>query len=240
MRPNLSFGWSPRRFVTAASLGCAVLMTSACAGAVPTSVPTDDPIGGLHLTMSASGVTLLATGAFADFGVNGGGARQVRVRIVDHLDLSLGIATDHPITLAEPPVVCLVGPYSAPDDAGLESPCWGEPDLSSALLAKLGPDGSGHYLLTPEQPTELAVELSRGTQRCDYPPGEWLLELKLNPLSGASPGATGGARYVPDTPFHVPISQAGPLTLLPTTETRYCGLATAVYQQQGEPVISAP
>jgi hypothetical protein len=237
MRPDPLFGSSPRRFVAAAALACAVLVTAACAGATPTSVPTDEPLDGLQLTMSARDVALLATGAFADFGVNGGGARQVRVRILDRLGLNLRIAADRPITLAEPPVVCLVGPYSAPDDAGLESPCWGEPDLSSALMAKLGQDGTGHYLLTPDQPIELAVELSRGTRRCDYPPGAWQLELKLNPLSG---GNAAGARYVPDTPFDVPISQTGPLTLLPTTETRYCGLATAVVQQQGEPEVSAP
>lgn len=237
MRPNLSFGSSNRRFVAAVSLGCAVLLTSACAGGPPTSVVTDDPFGGLHVRLSASDVGLLATGAFADFGINGGGARQVRVRIVDNLGISLRITADRPITLAEPPVVCLVGPYSAPDDAGLESPCWGAPDLSLLLTGQLARDSAGHYLLDPNTPVGLNIELSRGIERCDYPPGKWEVELKLNPIVDGSPA---GARYVPDTPFDVPISETGPLTLLPTTETRYCGLATAVFQQQGEPEVVEP
>ena len=234
MRPNLSFGLSNRWFVPAASLGCAVLMTSACAGAVPTSVATNDPFGGLHMTVSASDGTLLATGAFADFGVNGGGARQVKVRIVDSMDLALQIAADQEVVLAEPPVVCLVGPYSAPDDAGLESPCWGDPDLSALLAAKLSRNADNHYVLGMT-PVNVSTTLQRGTQRCDYPPGAWEVELKLNPV-----GTGEGARYIPDTPFDVPVTTAGPLQLLPTTHTRYCGLATAVYQQQGEPDISAP
>ena len=81
------------------------------------------------------------------------------------------------------------------------------------------------------------MELNRGTQRCDYPPGQWELELKLNPIVD---GSAAGARYVPDTTFDVPISETGRLTLLPTTETRYCGLATAVFQQQGAPEVVEP
>jgi hypothetical protein len=174
---------------------------------------------------------LVATGAFADLGVHSGGVHLVRVRIVDSMDLGLRIASDQEIVLAEPPVLCLVGPYSAPDDAGLESPCWGEPDVSAQLASKLTRDANNHYVLGTT-PIELDTTLSRGTQRCDYPPGNWEVELKLNPV-----GSSEGARYVPDTPLDVPISDAGPLRLLPTTETRYCGLATAVVQQQGEPEI---
>jgi hypothetical protein len=237
MRPNLSFGSSNRRFVAVAALGCALLVGSACAGGSPIPVATDDPVGGLQVRTSASDVALVATGAFADFGINGSGARQVRVRIIDTLDLSLRIAADRPITLAEPPLVCLVGPYSAPDDAGLESPCWGAPDVSPLLAGRLARDSAGHYLLDPKTPVELNIELSRGSARCDYPPGKWEVELKLNPIVDGSPA---GARYLPDMPFDVPISQTGPLTLLPTTETRYCGLATAVFQQQGEPEVVEP
>jgi hypothetical protein len=203
----------------------------------PAATPSQDPLAAIVVTPSVSDSSLVATGAFADFGVSGGGARQVRVRIVDKMNFGLRIATTRELALAEPPVLCLVGPYSAPDDAGLESPCWGDPDLSSELQAELGQDSAGHYLLTPDQPINLAVQLSRGSQRCDYPPGEWQVELRLNPLSG---GAASGARYLPDTPFDVPITQTGPLKLLPTTETRYCGLATAIVQQQGEPEVISP
>jgi hypothetical protein len=153
------------------------------------------------------------------------------VRIIDSMDLGLQIASDHEIVLAEPPVLCLVGPYSAPDDAGLESPCWGEPDLSSLLAARLAMDSAGHYVLGTT-PIDLNTTLQRGAQRCDYPPGKWQVELKLNPA-----GSSDGARYIPDTTFDVPIAGTGPLKLLATTETRYCGLATVIVQQQGEPEV---
>lgn len=217
-----------------------VLAASALAGcSAPATVDDrgDEHASAIHVSPTAADVSLIATGAFADFGVNGGGAHQVRVRIVDKMRLGLRIATIREIALVEPPLVCLVGPYSAPDDAGLESPCWGEPDLNSAVLAKLGQDAAGHFLLRPDQPVDLDVQLSRGTQRCDYPPGQWQVELKLNPVVD---GGAAGARYIPDAPFDVPIIETGPLPLLPTTETRYCGLATAVYQQQGEPEVIQP
>jgi hypothetical protein len=150
------------------------------------------------------------------------------------MELDLQIAADQEIVLAEAPVLCLVGPYSAPDDAGLESPCWGEPDLSALLAAELTLNADDHYVLSTT-PVNVSTTLQRGTQRCDYPPGKWQVELKLNPA-----GSSEGGRYIPDTTFDVPITDAGPLQLLPTTQTRYCGLATAVVQQQGEPEVVAP
>jgi hypothetical protein len=63
----------------------------------------------------------------------------------------------------------------------------------------------------------------------------WHVELKLNPA-----GSSDGARYVPDAAFDVPLTNDGPLQLLPTTQTRYCGLATAIVQQQGEPEVVQP
>jgi hypothetical protein len=215
------------------------ILLAACSLALTGEQPDqrDAVLGRIKLTPTAGDAALVATGAIADFGVNGGGARQVRVRIVDSLDVGVGITTDRDITLAEPPIICLVGPYSAPDDAGLSSPCWGQPDLTSLLLPKLAQDAAGHYLLSAGQPIELDAQLNRGTERCDYPPGRWEVELKLNPLVD---GGAAGARYVPDTEFDVPLPSTGPLQLLPTTETRYCGLATAVVQQQGEPEVVEP
>jgi hypothetical protein len=211
-------------------------VVAGCA-APATPPPTVDPLASLQVTPTVGAINLVATGAFADFGVNAGGAHQVRVRIVDSLDFGLRIATASDLTLAESPVVCLVGPYSAPDDAGLESPCWGEPDLSEVLMSRLSRDSAGHYVLAGGQPVDIDVGLKRGTARCDYPPGTWALELKLSPVVNGYPT---GARYVADTPMQVPITQTGPLALLPTTETRYCGLATAVVQQQGEPEVVEP
>jgi hypothetical protein len=220
---------SKRRGATI-GLSVAVLLT-ACQPAAPT--PSVDPLAAVRITPSVSETRFVATGAFADFGLNGGGTRLVRVRIVDSIGLGLRIASDQEIVLADPPVVCLVGPYSAPDDAGLESPCWGDPDLSALLTSRLTKNADNHYVLRTT-PIMLDTTLQRGTQRCDYPPGKWEVELKLNPVGGE------GARYVPDTTFEVPIADAGPLQLLPTTQTRYCGLATAVVQQQGEPEVLAP
>lgn len=194
--------------------------------------PTHDPLSSVRVTPTVGHTGLAATGAIADFGLNGGGARLVRVRIVDAMDLALRIASEQEVVLAEPPVLCLVGPYSAPDDAGLESPCWGDPDLSALLTSKLTLNADNHYVLGTT-PIELDTTLQRGTQRCDYPPGKWEVELKLNPVGDA-------ARYVPDASFDVPIADAGPLQLLPINETRYCGLATAVFQQQGEPEVVKP
>jgi len=205
----------------------------ACTSAAP-ATPSQDPLSSVHVTPTVGNTGLVATSAFADFGVQSGGIRLVRVRIVDSMDLALRVTSDQEIVLAEPPVLCLVGPYSAPDDAGLESPCWGEPDLSTVLASKLTRNADNHYVLGTT-PIELDTTLQRGTQRCDYPAGKWEVELKLNPV-----GSSDGARYVPDATFDVPIGNAGPLPLLPTTQTRYCGLATVIVQQQGEPEVIQP
>ena len=186
---------------------------------------------------TASAVALVATDAVADLGVNGGGVRLVRVRIVDRMDVALMVTTDREIVLSEEPKLCLIGPYSAPDDAGLSDPCWGEPDLTTLVLAMLDRTGQGHYVLRTGAPNVINAAIGRGAERCDYPPGTWEVEFKLNALLD---GAALGARYVPDTPFDVPVSQPGPLPWLAPTETRYCGLATAVYQQQGEPEVIEP
>ncbi len=87
--------------------------------------------------------TLAATEAVADLGIDEG-VRMVRVRIVDELDLEVQVQSPEVLTLAAPPLVCLVGPYSAPDDAGLSDRCWGEPDLGQLLADQLPLDDAGH------------------------------------------------------------------------------------------------
>jgi len=61
-----------------------------------------------------------------------------------------------------------------------------------------------------------------------------LIKLRLNPLVDGTPA---GSRNGPSATISVPLSATEPLLWLPPTQTRYCGLATLVYQQQGEPQV---
>jgi hypothetical protein len=193
----------------------------------------DELAGAVSASANVDSTSLLATGAFADFGL-GKGIRLVHVRIIDDLEVEVSLAATRDVALAEDPRLCLVGPYSAPDDAGLEDRCWGEPDLSSVVAAQAG-WADGQRALHAGRPLVVRAELSRGDQRCDYSPGDWLLEVKLNPLVDGSPA---GARYITDTHFSVPVPEHGPLQLLLTDQTRYCGLATAIIDAQGEPELA--
>lgn len=179
--------------------------------------------------------SLAATLAVADFGIEKG-VKQVPVRIINRLQVELRVEGPDAVALVEPPRVCLVWHFSAPDDAGLTDRCWGEPDLSALLAAQLGRDAAEHPLLPAGRPIRVAADLRRGDVRCDYPPGRWQLELTFRPfVDGASPAP------VDLTPveFAVPSVDAGPLQLL-VTGTRFCGLATTVYLDQGEPPLQSP
>jgi hypothetical protein len=191
-------------------------------------------VAAVNVTATLTGSSLLATNAIADFGISGG-IRSVHVRIVDRLQLDVRVETARDIVLAEPPRLCLVGPYSAPDDAGLTDRCWGEPDLAALFAAKLPKDAAGRPMLAPGTPIVLTVPLQRGTARCDYPPGTWQLELTMNPLID---GSASGNREPPAVKLDVPFATAQPLTLV--TTSRYCGLAETIYQDQGEPPVATP
>ncbi len=158
------------------------------------------------------------------------------MRIVDGLHLKVSIEAPASITLARPPKVCLVGPYSAPDDAGLSDRCWGDPDVGALLAAQLPTDASGHSQIPAEQPIDVDAALERGDVRCDYPPGEWTLEVALEPLVD---GTSAGPIDLPPVTIEVPwqTSQPIPLRLF---GTRYCGLANSVYRDQGEPDVVTP
>jgi hypothetical protein len=211
-------------------LAAAILLLAQPKSAEQREQAADDLAG----TVSASAVTqstsLLATGAFADFGL-GRGISLVHVRIVDDLNLQVTLSATREVALADDPRLCLVGPFSAPDDAGLEDRCWGQPDLSAVTAEQAG-WADGQRLLHAGQPLVIDATLRRGDVRCDYSPGDWVLEVKLNPLVDGSPA---GARYIGDAHFSVPIPEHGPLPLLLTDQTRYCGLATAIVNEQGEP-----
>ena len=188
---------------------------------------------GIHVTSTTTGSSLLATSAIADFGI-GADVRLVRVRIVDELRLELRIQSDLEITLAAPPRLCLVGPFSAPDDAGLSDRCWGEPDLSSELAQRVE-TRDGRPSLAAGRPIDVSVTLRRGDVRCDYPPGAWQLEVWVAPVID---GVASEDVLATTASLKVPFVGSGPLTMAP--RSRYCGLANGIYQEQGEPDVVTP
>jgi hypothetical protein len=167
----------------------------------------------------------------ADFGVDQP-VRLVLVRIADELALEVRIESPADLLLASPIVACLLGPDAAPDDAGLESPCWGEPDLGPLLEAALPHDADGRLKLAAGEPIALTVTLRRGDVRCDFPPGAWHLRLRVDPILA---GTSAGPRAAPDATFDVPFLRGEPLRLV--GDRRYCGLASRVFREQGEPLI---
>lgn len=182
-------------------------------------------------------VSLFAAGAFADFGIELG-TRRVNVRIVRRLDLGIEIRAATDVAFGTPPRLCVVGPDSAPDDAGLEDPCWGQPDLSDFLASRLSIDGYGHPLLRAAEPIQFNATLWRSSTRCDYPPGEWTLLLSGDVVVDGHHTGPASARQAA---FNVAIPDpAEPLRLVDPEDTRYCGLATRVYNEQGEPALQSP
>lgn len=197
-------------------------------------------LDGIHVTPTITSVSLVAARAIADDFEQG--ARLVRVRIVERLELELLIQADHDVAFGGPPQLCLVGPDSAPDDAGLENRCWGVPELSDFLAAHLTTDALGHPLLQAGDGIRLEAVLSRGpgidnVDHCDYAPGEWVLELNGAPVveSVHLPTMSG-----PVIDLEVPLPTHGPLRLLPPDRSFYCGLASRIYREQGEPEVIGP
>jgi hypothetical protein len=197
-------------------------------------------LDGIHVTPTVTSVSLVAGGAIADDFEQG--VRLVRVRIIERLELELLIQADHDVAFGVPPQLCLVGPDSAPDDAGLENRCWGIPDLSDFLAAHLKTDAMGHPLLEEGDAIRLEAVLSRGpgidnVDHCDYAPGAWVLELNAAPVvDGVHLPTMSG----PVTDLEVPIPSQGPLRLLPPDRSFYCGLASRIYREQGEPAVIGP
>jgi hypothetical protein len=191
-------------------------------------------VAGVHVTAAVTSSSLLATSAIADLGIQGG-ILSVHVRIVDELRLDVRVESASDIALTGPPRLCLVGPYSAPDDAGLTDRCWGEPDLAALFAAKVAKDPAGRPMLSSGTPIAVSVPLHRGSTRCDYPPGTWQLELTLDPLID---GTSSGNREPPAVNLEVPFAGTQPLIFV--TGSRYCGLAETVYRDQGEPAVLTP
>jgi hypothetical protein len=184
---------------------------------------------GLSVTAVVEDSGLVGGRAIADFGL-GHEVALVRVRIVDRLRLTVRFGSAAEVSFAEPPRLCLVGPYSAPDDAGLSDPCWGEPDLGDALAARLPTDPAGRPMLAAGLPVEVAVDLRRGDVRCDYAPGAWWLDVAVDPIVDGSP-----AEPIDLAPVALEVPFSPDDTVVEAPGARYCGLAETIVRQQGEP-----
>lgn len=192
-------------------------------------------VSGVRISASVSRSALGASKALVDF-LPENDVRLVLVRIVADLELEIHIETRGAVSLAEAPSFCLIGPFSAPDDAGYSSPCWGTPDIGELVAAQLPTDDAGHHMF-PARPLDLSFTIHRGGLRCDYPPGRWLLVVEGDPLVDAAPG---GARQFAEIGFDVPWSRGDVLPFLPVSTVAYCGLANVIYEEQGEPQLASP
>jgi hypothetical protein len=209
---------------------------SAHRSAAEREVAARELLSGIRISTEVSGSSLAASKALVDY-LAENDVRLVLVRIVDDLKLTIHIETQQVVVFRQPPSFCLIGPFSAPDDAGYQSPCWGTPDIGALAAAQLPTDAAGHAMVPADRSLVLSTTLHRGGLRCDYPPGRWLLVVEADPLVD---GTAMGARPVAQTSFDIPWSDNGPLTFLPVKTVAYCGSANVVYREQGEPQIASP
>ncbi len=187
----------------------------------PAPRPVLDPAA-ITVTAAATPVTVAGSHAIAD--ALGALPELVPVIVIDSLDLTVRLVAAEDVILAGPPRLCLVGPNSAPDDAGLIDRCWGEPDPGAALAPVLARTaGGGRPMLRAGEPVDLRATVGRGDVRCDYPPGAWRLEVVVTPLDDGH-----GWIDVPlaDVPLDVDATGLAPSRELGRLESRYCGMAT--------------
>ena len=185
-------------------------------------------------TVTVRESSLDATQAVADFGIEEG-VRMVPVRIVNDLVLEVRLETPQDVTFAGAPRLCLTGPFWNPLDAGLSDRCWGDPDLASLLVEAMPADANGWVTLRAGSPVVLQANLARGDQRCDYPPGDWLLEVDAEPVID---GMTLPRQDIASVPLTVPLEEGGALPWRSNGDTRFCSFTAAVYTRQGEPEIT--
>ena len=191
-------------------------------------------IDGITVTASVDESSLAATQAIADFGLEEG-IRMVPVRIVEDLALEVRLATPKDVVLAGAPRLCLTGPFWNPLDAGLDDRCWGDPDLAGLLSKAMPADANGRVTLRAGWPVVLQADLARGDERCDYPPGDWLLEVDAEPVVDS---VTLPRQEIADVPLTVPLEEDGALAWRSNSDTRFCSFTAAVYTRQGEPEIT--
>ena len=173
-----------RTAVVAVAAGLAVVVLAGVALWAWTALrpaTADELFDGITVTATVDESSLGATQAIADFGLDEG-IRMVPVRIVEDLALEVRLETPRDVTLAGAPRLCLTGPFWNPLDAGLDDRCWGDPDLAALLARAMPADADGRVTLRAGSPVVLQAELARGDERCDYPPGDWLLEVDAEPV----------------------------------------------------------
>ena len=211
-----------------------VLIASRPRSAVERAAVADDLAAGISVGVEVQETDLLAARAIADFGV-GADVRLVLVRIVDEMAVELRIEAATDVTLASPILACLFGPDPAPDDAGLSDRCWGDERLALALDAALPADEAGRRHMVAGVPVTVRALVRRGEVGCDYPPGVWRLQLRVDPVVD---GVAAGERSARSVAFETPFQPDDRLRLV--EERRYCGLASKVYREQGEPIVIVP
>ena len=225
-----------RTAVVAIAAGLAVVVLAGVALWAWTTLrpaTADEQFDGITVTAVVDESSLGATQAIADFGLEEG-IRMVPVRIVEDLALEVRLETPTDVTLAAAPRLCLTGPFWNPLDAGLSDRCWGDPDLASLLVDAMPADADGRVTLHAGSPVVLRADLARGDERCDYPPGDWLLEVDAEPIID---GVTLPRREITKVPLTIPLEEDGALAWRNNSDTRFCSFTAAVYTRQGEPTI---
>ena len=225
-----------RMVVLAVSAGLAVVALAGVAlwaWSALRPATADELIDNITVTASVDASSLGATQAIADFGLEEG-IRMVPVRIVEDLALEVRLETPRDVTLAGAPRLCLTGPFWNPLDAGLDDRCWGDPDLAALLAQAMPADADGRVTLHAGSPVVLQADLARGDERCDYPPGDWLLEVDAEPVVD---GMTLPRREIAKVPLTLPWDVPGALPWRDNSDTRFCSFTAAVYTRQGEPAI---
>ena len=96
-------------------------------------------------------------------------------------------------------------------------------------------DADGRVTLRAGSPVVLQADLARGDERCDYPPGDWLLEVDAEPVVD---GVTLPRQDIAEVPLTVPLEEGGALAWRSNSDTRFCSFTAAVYTRQGEPEIT--
>lgn len=227
---------SRRVVVLAVSAGLAVVALAGVAlwaWSAPRPATADELVAGISVTATVDESSLGATQAIADFGLEEG-IRMVPVRIVEDLALEVRLETPRDVTLAGAPRLCLTGPFWNPLDAGLADRCWGDPDLAALLVKAMPSDADGRVTLRAGSPIVLQTDIARGNERCDYPPGDWLLEVDVEPIID---GLTLPRQEIAKVPLRIPLEDGGALAWRSNSDTRFCSFTAAVYTRQGEPTI---